>query len=315
MNYNFYLRGDYIISPKNSYSCKRITKQNIKQFGFNSIEELLKDYPGFPLVSEKYRQNLVKNSAKGKISIHIQVNDKIEQYNLNPKKCKQCNTPITYDRRRNNYCNQSCSASYNNRLKNISEKQREKAKNHMIALNHNRLSRKHEIPIKYNKCIVCNNDIPRQLRIKICHTCKSKKLSKTYSYDNNGKRICKISIHIGQTGRKEYRRLCNFALNKKDYPSLYDNTLLKTYGWYSPSNKNNNLTGVSFDHLYRVEDGFKNNVPPEIMKHPANAELVPHNINQLRQKSTITLDELLLRIQLWDLGERNLKSSFFVIVF
>jgi hypothetical protein len=234
-------------------------------------------------VSEKYRANLVKNSAKGKVRINTQVNDRIEQYNQNPKKCKQCNTPITYDRRRNNYCNQSCSASYNN-------KKRQK-KDHSFYLK------------KYNQN-------PKKCQTFLCEN--------VFSYEKQNRKKCdecKEKIRIEQMNKrcninKSYRRLCNFTLNKKDYPSLYDNTLLKTYGWYSPSNKKNNLTGVSFDHLYRVEDGFKNNVPPEIMKHPANAELVPHNINQLRQKSTITLDELLLRIQLWDLGERNLKNYY-----
>jgi hypothetical protein len=46
--YSNYLQYEKIISPKNSYFCKRITKQNIKQFGFNSIEDLHKIYPNFP---------------------------------------------------------------------------------------------------------------------------------------------------------------------------------------------------------------------------------------------------------------------------
>ena len=41
--------------------------------------------------------------------------EKIEAYNLNPKKCLWCNNPIDYDKRLNyNFCNSSCACSYNN---------------------------------------------------------------------------------------------------------------------------------------------------------------------------------------------------------
>lgn len=43
--------------------------------------------------------------------------DRIYKYKLNPKICKHCGKPIPYEKRKNNFCNQSCSASYNNRVR------------------------------------------------------------------------------------------------------------------------------------------------------------------------------------------------------
>ena len=36
--------------------------------------------------------------------------NRIDEYNLNPKLCKFCSAIISYDKRQNDYCNQSCSA-------------------------------------------------------------------------------------------------------------------------------------------------------------------------------------------------------------
>lgn len=38
----------------------------------------------------------------------------IEEYNKNPKLCVFCKKPMPYDKRYNKFCNQHCSASYNN---------------------------------------------------------------------------------------------------------------------------------------------------------------------------------------------------------
>lgn len=86
-----------------------------------------------------------------------------------------------------------------------------------------------------------------------------------------------------------------------DYPDEFDFELIRENGWYSPSNKGNNLGGVSRDHMYSVKDGFENNVPPELLSHPANCRLIIHNENSSKNRnSCITLDELKERIALWD---------------
>ena len=65
--------------------------------------------------------------------------------------------------------------------------------------------------------------------------------------------------------------------------------------------KKNNLNGVSKDHIYSVHDGFKNNVDYEIIKHPANCQLMKHiDNNKKKCQSLITLNELLERIKKWN---------------
>ncbi len=44
--------------------------------------------------------------------------EKIEKYNLYPKLCKECNNPIDYNKRSiNSFCDHSCSAKFNNKLR------------------------------------------------------------------------------------------------------------------------------------------------------------------------------------------------------
>jgi hypothetical protein len=69
--------------------------------------------------------NCLKNPNRGKSFEKLKVagktnsiekrNDAIIKYNKNPKKCKNCELPISYDKKNNNYCGHSCSASYTNK--------------------------------------------------------------------------------------------------------------------------------------------------------------------------------------------------------
>ena len=281
--------NEFLISPVNGYQCKRITKQNISQFGFSSIDELHQQYPGFPLVCENYRLSLIQSSAKGSIVSKQIAKDFQQKYLDNPKICKQCHKAISYENRHNEFfCDHSCAAIFNNKEKpSRTNESRQKIKQIMLDKGYeNYLSNP-------KKCKTYDNHISYEhKRRKLCDTCRYN-LKHTFRESNIA-----------------YRRACNFKLNKRDHPTLFDNQLLTEIGWYMPVNKGNNINGASFDHLYRVSDGFKNNVEPEIMKHPANAELIPHNINQLRRKSVISLEELKRRIELWDSGERNLRNYY-----
>jgi hypothetical protein len=58
-NYSSFVFSDKLISPINGHICKRITKQNVKQFGFNSIEQLRSLYPEFPVFAQNFRIKLM----------------------------------------------------------------------------------------------------------------------------------------------------------------------------------------------------------------------------------------------------------------
>lgn len=106
--------------------------------------------------------------------------------------------------------------------------------------------------------------------------------------------------------KKEYAYSCQFYFAISSYPKWFDyaSNLIKEHGWYStPGSRKGikNTNGVSRDHLYSITDGWLNNVPPKIIRHPANCSLIPHTENQSKyKKSKITLDELYERIRMFD---------------
>lgn len=52
--------------------------------------------------------------------------NRIKEYELSPKLCKQCNNPIHYDKQMNSFCSKSCSAAHNNKRRVVSDEQKTK---------------------------------------------------------------------------------------------------------------------------------------------------------------------------------------------
>ena len=130
--------------------------------------------------------------------------------------------------------------------------------------------------------------IPKREIIRRCKYCNS-----TESIQKH-KSICEI---CRKSYYKFYRPSCEFRFSLRKYSAWFGTDLLKEHGMYSPSNKKNNLNGVSRDHLLSVSDGFKQGIEPVIMSHPANCEFMLHRKNQSKHtKSSITLAELLEKI-------------------
>lgn len=102
-------------------------------------------------------------------------------------------------------------------------------------------------------------------------------------------------------GIRRYRQLCEFNFNLSDYPTEFNFGLIKKHGWYTAKNRGDNKNGVSRDHMYSIKEGFINGVLPEIIKHPANCELITQNENNLKKtKCSITLEELCKKIKIWN---------------
>src|SRR5579859_395314 len=82
--------------------------------------------------------------------------------------------------------------------------------------------------------------------------------------------------------RQAYRNKIS-NLSRKNDLSVLDNYHL----W-------GNVGGYDLDHIYSVQDGWKNGVPPEIMSHISNLRFIPKRENaRKRNKSLITLEQLL----------------------
>lgn len=112
--------------------------------------------------------------------------------------------------------------------------------------------------------------------------------------------------YCGQTykpidlSKSQYRAACQFNFKLRDYYDWFITAfpLIESFGWYSPSNKGNNLVGCSRDHMYSVSEGYKNNISAEIIRHPANCQVMQHPQNQKkRSNSSITLEDLHMRIE------------------
>ena len=70
--------------------------------------------------------------------------------------------------------------------------------------------------------------------------------------------------------RRAYRNKCKFRINKSNIHLITGYDLISTVGFCSPSNKN----GLSYDHMVSIDYGWKNNIDPSIISHPANCQLL-----------------------------------------
>lgn len=188
-----------------------------------------------------------------------------------------CKSQLPYSKRHNSFCTQSCSAAYNNKRRCTSTIQ--KQKDSLLGyLEKNGLSSKPACAVKYKICAGCGKTFTNPA-------------SRTY---------CSINCF---KDKKAYRRKCKFTFTPSNYPKEFNLKLIEKHGWYKPSNsKAPNLNGVTFEHLYPVHKGFTNNVPPEVMRHPANAEILlwAENAKRYREDTQISLEELHRRIKEFD---------------
>lgn len=108
-------------------------------------------------------------------------------------------------------------------------------------------------------------------------------------------------VKTKKVGMEAYRQSCRFKFSLNSYSNEFDFKLIQEYGWYKPSNRGNNLDGISRDHMYSVSDGFNSKVDPLIIAHPANCRLIRHIQNLSKNhRSCITLEELKTRIINWN---------------
>lgn len=183
--------------------------------------------------------------------------------------CKNCGCEfeglISQNRK---FCSNSCSAIFNNTGRVVSEEQKQKVREKLTK------PKKEKI-----------------IKIKTCRFCKENEITNKHNIICDE---CKNNFY------KFYKPLCVFDFDITIHIDKFNMELVTKYGWYSPKNKGNNLNGVSKDHMYSVRDGFINKVDPEIIKHPANCNLMIHSENNRKNyNSSITLDELKERIKNW----------------
>jgi hypothetical protein len=94
-----------------------------------------------------------------------------------------------------------------------------------------------------------------------------------------------------------YRKAANFYTPHYLLQHIEGHELISQIGWY---HNKHNKTGASRDHMYSAKEGWLNNVPIEIIKHPANCRIIPILENKAKgKKCSISLEELYDRISKW----------------
>lgn len=202
--------------------------------------------------------------------------------------CLFCNKPFkSYKKENRKFCSSSCSAHFNNKDR--------KYKKHSIPCAICKLPVKTTINISKVYCKDCRRDVDNERskkyrKKKVCKFCKNN-ISESKKLVCSSCRLDYYSV---------YRPSCRFDFDISEYADKFNLDLVEKHGWYSPSNKGNNLYGVTKDHMYSVKDGFVNKICPSIIKHPANCKLMLFSNNSKKNdKSSITLEELMDRIKSW----------------
>lgn len=197
-----------------------------------------------------------------------------------PKRfCKICGEEITgKDKNRQCFCSRSCAATYRNikrgaRNDETKEKIREGLRKYYNVQPHT--------------CPNCGKEFYTKKKHQQCCSVK-----------------CAISLKAKKKNIDEkrlYRAQCSFKFSIKQFPEEFDIWLLVEHGIYKAANHGNNLNGVSRDHMFSINEGFKNHVDPYLLSHPANCKLLlqPENSSK-RTHSSITYDELIERVIKWN---------------
>jgi predicted Zn-ribbon and HTH transcriptional regulator len=196
-----------------------------------------------------------------------------------PILCKNCGFVFEgYIKQNRIFCSKSCSVSFNNSNRIHSELTKKKISEKLKSYP----KKVKNIIVAPRKCKICNKFNIVKKRKSICDGCKVD----YYDY---------------------YRSECRFKFSVFEFPSEFDLHLVDTHGWYSPSNKRNNLTGVSKDHMYSVMDGYLNKIPAEIISHPANCKLLYSDNSKKNKNSSISIEELKSKIDRWNIKYSNKK--------
>jgi hypothetical protein len=165
-----------------------------------------------------------------------------------------------------------------------------------------KLKRKNTLLLKYGK-LSFTEKISEETKLKIGEKSKLK-FNEEYLI-----RVRKVNEERGvwiPLEKKDeyifYRELSNWI-----YQVLTEKTIgvdkLKNNRLYDKNNRDKD--SLVRDHMYGRKNGFLNEVFPEIIRHPANCQLISHseNIKKSKKKndSIINLDELFVRIKKWNI--------------
>ena len=150
------------------------------------------------------------------------------------------------------------------------------------------------IPTRYKK-----KKLPRQARI--CAGCNDFFHTIFSSKQKYCSSTCRRADQKSTDAYVAYYNECKFKFHVYHFPEEFDLSLLEQHGWYKAKNNGDNLKGVSRDHKISVKHGWKNDIPSDVIRHPANCELMLHSDNSSKSDGcSIDLEEFLKEIKIWN---------------
>lgn len=153
-----------------------------------TVVEFKKLFPKYEMVSEETSKNLSqKNNVNYIISIENESqrrkNKTIEEFKLLDKRCKHCNKPILFEKRRNNFCNHSCCASFT--LKGRKVVYSPESLKIMQENGRKNIPKRKAVLVK-KECVFCNLNFEVPNKSKYRKTC-SKECLKEHRSKNNAR--------------------------------------------------------------------------------------------------------------------------------
>lgn len=155
---------------------------------------------------------------------------KIEEYDKNPKFCLTCGSKITFEKRECKFCNQSCSAKFNNSKRIVTEEQKNKTSKALIGKKHTNRKNYRKPKLYEHVCKICGKISYLNWKQKNRKTCSRECMIyacvKTRPYQNGSRKTC---WYYNKNTKKKELLESSWEL---EIAKLLDS---KNIEWYRPS--------------------------------------------------------------------------------
>ena len=106
--------------------------------------------------SKQHIENAINSLIIARERIDELKKERHEKYNINPNLCLCCKKPLKYEKKNTKFCSQSCSATFNNKKRVVSEKQ--KIKTSLALINKSRIHYYEKLQDYKRICLHCNEE-------------------------------------------------------------------------------------------------------------------------------------------------------------
>jgi hypothetical protein len=158
---------------------------------------------------------------------------------------------------------------------------------------------------KLASCLNCHITLTKKTSYKFCNqSCAARYNNNKRDTDVRVKQRASLKTTLATRGQARtqekdiYKAACAFKFKIYDYPEISGYQMLVEKGiWNSMTNKD----GVVRDHIISKEFGWRNQISPEIISHPANCQFISHIDNTKKGANCdLRLEDLLIRIKIWE---------------